>query len=93
MIRVSSARFHLGVQLGADVKTGLSERVNGVEMYLIPSEGLLIKKLNKKDLVEPIFVPAGMLNVCYLVPESAAEYYKLPAASKDSTKVKVEKKA
>lgn len=76
MIKVSSARFHLGVQLGADVKTGLSEKVNSCLMELEPSEGIYITKLNKKDLVEPIFIPNSMVNCAYLKPDSYAEYLK-----------------
>lgn len=94
MIRVSSARFHLGVQLNADVKTGLSEKVNGAVMFLDPLKGLFITAINKKELVEPIFVPLGMLNMAYMYKDSFAEYLTLPATAKEaSTRVKVEKKA
>lgn len=86
MIKVSSARFHLGVQLGADVKTGLSEKVNQAEMYLDPKEGLYITKMKNKELPEPILVPMGMLNMAYLDAASAKEYLAAKAKAKKNDK-------
>lgn len=82
MIKVTGARFHLGVQLGAMVKTGLDATIDETTMELDPLEGLYITKIKGKVVAKPIFVPLGMLNMCYLEPDSLAEHRKALKAEK-----------
>lgn len=82
MIKVEAARFHLGVQLGAEVKTGLDANIHQAEMELNPLEGLYVTKIKNKVLPRPIFIPLGMINMCYLDADSLAEHQKTPKAEK-----------
>lgn len=74
MIKVIAARFHLGVQLGADVRTGLDSKIHEAEMELNPVEGLYVTKIKNKNLPNPIFVPLGMINMAYLDRASWADH-------------------
>lgn len=74
MIKVSSVRFHQGVQITADVKTGIDAKVNESEMELNPAEGLFIRKFKGKTLPLIAFVPTGMINVAFCDPDSVEKY-------------------